>query len=48
VPNAALLGGSAALTGADPIESVVAAIGDRFPGPVSHGSQRNGWCPERI
>ncbi len=38
VPNAALLGGFAALTGAISIESVVAAIGERFPGPVGEGN----------
>jgi pyruvate ferredoxin oxidoreductase alpha subunit len=38
VPNAALLGGFAALTGAVSIESVVAAIHDRFPGRVGEGN----------
>ena len=38
VPNAALLGGFAALTGAISIESVVAAIGERFPGAVGEGN----------
>jgi len=38
VPNAALLGGFAALTGAVSIESVVAAIRDRFPGRVGEGN----------
>ena len=38
VPNAALLGGFAALTGAISIESVVAAIGERFPGTVGEGN----------
>jgi pyruvate ferredoxin oxidoreductase alpha subunit len=38
VPNAALLGGFAALTGVISIESVVAAIGERFPGDVGEGN----------
>ena len=38
VPNAALLGGFAALTGEVSIESVVAAIRNRFPGPVGDGN----------
>jgi pyruvate ferredoxin oxidoreductase alpha subunit len=38
VPNAALLGGFAALSGAVSIESVVAAIGDRFSGRVGEGN----------
>ena len=38
VPNAALLGGFAALTGAISIESVVAAIRERFPGAVGEGN----------
>jgi pyruvate ferredoxin oxidoreductase alpha subunit len=38
VPNAALLGGFAALSDAVSIESVVAAIRDRFPGPVGDGN----------
>jgi len=38
VPNAALLGGFAALSGAVSIESVVAAIRDRFPGKVGEGN----------
>jgi pyruvate ferredoxin oxidoreductase alpha subunit len=38
VPNAALLGGFAALSGAVSIESVVAAIRDRFPGEVGEGN----------
>ncbi len=38
VPNAALLGGFAALTGAISIESVVAAIRDRFPGSMGEGN----------
>jgi pyruvate ferredoxin oxidoreductase alpha subunit len=38
VPNAALLGGFAALTGAVSIDSVLAAIRDRFPGRVGEGN----------
>ncbi|MCL2420217.1 MAG: 2-oxoacid:acceptor oxidoreductase family protein [Conexibacteraceae bacterium] len=38
VPNAALLGGFAALTGAVSIESVAAAISGRFPGAVGEGN----------
>jgi pyruvate ferredoxin oxidoreductase gamma subunit len=38
VPNAALLGGFAALTGLVSIESVEAAIGDRFSGVVGAGN----------
>jgi pyruvate ferredoxin oxidoreductase alpha subunit len=38
VPNAALLGGFAALSGAVSIESVVAAIRDRFGGRVGEGN----------
>ena len=38
VPNAALLGGFAALTGAVSIESVAEAIGGRFPGSVGAGN----------
>ncbi len=38
LPNAALLGGFAALTGALDISSVVAAIRDRFPGRVGEGN----------
>jgi len=38
VPNAALLGGFAALTGAVSIESVAAAISDRFAGAVGDGN----------
>jgi pyruvate ferredoxin oxidoreductase alpha subunit len=38
VPNAALLGGFAALSGAVSIESVAAAIGDRFSGAVGAGN----------
>ncbi|HTZ93011.1 MAG TPA: 2-oxoacid:acceptor oxidoreductase family protein [Streptosporangiaceae bacterium] len=38
VPNAALLGGFAALTGAVSIESVEAAIRDRFAGQVGEGN----------
>ncbi len=38
VPNAALLGGFAALTGAVSIESVAAAIRDRFGGQVGEGN----------
>jgi len=34
LPNAALLGGFAALTGRVSLESVAAAIRERFPGPV--------------
>jgi pyruvate ferredoxin oxidoreductase alpha subunit len=38
VPNAALLGGFAALSGAVSIESVAAAIGERFSGAVGGGN----------
>jgi len=38
VPNAALLGGFAALTGAVSIDSVAAAIADRFSGTVGAGN----------
>ena len=38
LPNAALLGGFAALTGRLRIESVVAAIGERFPGAAGEGN----------
>ncbi len=38
VPNAALLGAFAALTGAVSLESVIAAITDRFPGAVGTGN----------
>jgi pyruvate ferredoxin oxidoreductase alpha subunit len=38
VPNAALLGGFAALSGSVSIESVAAAIGDRFSGAVGAGN----------
>jgi pyruvate ferredoxin oxidoreductase alpha subunit len=38
VPNAALLGGFAALSGAVSIESVAAAIGERFSGAVGAGN----------
>jgi len=38
VPNAALLGGFAALTGAVSIESVATAIGDRFSGAIGTGN----------
>ncbi len=38
MPNAALLGGFAALTGAISIEAVVAAITDRFAGSVGEGN----------
>ncbi|HXW45039.1 MAG TPA: 2-oxoacid:acceptor oxidoreductase family protein [Streptosporangiaceae bacterium] len=38
VPNAALLGGFAALTGIISIESVVGAIGERFAGRVGEGN----------
>ena len=38
VPNAALLGGFAALTGQLSLESVVAAIRDRFPGALADGN----------
>ena len=38
VPNAALLGGFAALTGVIGIDSVSAAISDRFPGRVAEGN----------
>ena len=38
VPNAALLGGFAALTGQLSIDSVVAAIRDRFPGVLADGN----------
>ncbi len=38
VPNAALLGGFAALSGAVSIESVVAAISDRFGGQIGAGN----------
>jgi pyruvate ferredoxin oxidoreductase alpha subunit len=38
VPNAALLGGFAALTGMVSIDSVVAAIRERFPGPLGDGN----------
>ncbi len=38
VPNAALLGGFAAVSGAVSMESVVAAIGDRFSGAVGAGN----------
>jgi pyruvate ferredoxin oxidoreductase gamma subunit len=34
LPNAALLGGFAALTGAVALESVCAAVRERFPGAV--------------
>ncbi len=37
-PNAALLGGLAALTGMVSLGAVVAAIGDRFSGPVAEGN----------
>ena len=38
VPNAALLGGFAAVSGVVSIESVVAAIRERFPGAVADGN----------
>jgi pyruvate ferredoxin oxidoreductase gamma subunit len=38
LPNAALLGGFAALTGTLAIESVTAAIRDRFPGSLGDGN----------
>ena len=38
LPNAALLGGFAALTGLVSLESVAAAIRERFPGPVGDGN----------
>ncbi|MFA1542658.1 2-oxoacid:acceptor oxidoreductase family protein [Actinomadura monticuli] len=38
VPNAVLLGGFAALSGAVSLESVRAAIGDRFAGKVADGN----------
>jgi pyruvate ferredoxin oxidoreductase alpha subunit len=38
VPNAALLGGFAALTGLVSLESVVAAIADRFPAAIAAGN----------
>ncbi len=38
VPNAALLGGFAALSGLVTIDAVEAAIKDRFPGPVAAGN----------
>jgi pyruvate ferredoxin oxidoreductase alpha subunit len=38
VPNAALLGGFAALSGAVSIESVAAAIRQRFAGPIGEGN----------
>jgi pyruvate ferredoxin oxidoreductase gamma subunit len=38
LPNAALLGGFAALTGAIKLESVAAAIRDRFPGRLGEGN----------
>ena len=38
VPNAALLGGFAALTGTVELDSVVAAICQRFSGAVGHGN----------
>jgi pyruvate ferredoxin oxidoreductase gamma subunit len=39
VPNAALLGGFAALTGQVSIDSVVAAIRERFSGAVADGNE---------
>jgi pyruvate ferredoxin oxidoreductase gamma subunit len=38
VPNAALLGGFAALTGRISLESVAAAIGDKFSGKIAKGN----------
>lgn len=38
LPNAALLGGFAALTGALRLDPVTAAIRERFPGPVGDGN----------
>ncbi|HET9103386.1 MAG TPA: 2-oxoacid:acceptor oxidoreductase family protein [Solirubrobacteraceae bacterium] len=38
LPNAALLGGFAALTGAVGIEAVTAAIRERFPGPTGEAN----------
>jgi len=38
VPNAALLGGFAALTGAISIDAVIAAVRKRFSGPVGEGN----------
>lgn len=38
LPNAALLGGLAALTGVLRLEPVTAAIRERFPGPVGEGN----------
>ena len=40
VPNAALLGGFAALSGAVSIESVLAAISERFSGAVAEGNAK--------
>jgi pyruvate ferredoxin oxidoreductase gamma subunit len=37
-PNAALLGGFAALTGAIPLDAVQQAIRERFPGPVGEAN----------
>jgi pyruvate ferredoxin oxidoreductase alpha subunit len=44
VPNAALLGGFAALTGAISIESVAAAISGRFAGAVGAGNVAAAWA----
>jgi pyruvate ferredoxin oxidoreductase gamma subunit len=38
LPNAALLGGFAAQTGELRIESIIAAIEERFPGPAGAGN----------
>jgi pyruvate ferredoxin oxidoreductase gamma subunit len=40
LPNAALLGGFAAITGQLRIESVVKAIRDKFPGKVGESNAR--------
>jgi pyruvate ferredoxin oxidoreductase gamma subunit len=40
LPNAALLGGFAALTGVVSLDSVVAAIRGRFGGPIGEGNAR--------
>ena len=45
LPNAALLGGFAALTGVVSIDSVAAAIRERFSGPMADAQRRRGRAP---
>ena len=44
LPGAALLGGFAALTWAVSLDSVLAAINDKFAGPVAEGNAAAAWA----